>query len=78
MNFKNRYISIFKGKVTILGIVLSCITYLGSAQVLNDDCRFATALPSSDNYCSADGQFSNVGANEDQEFANGCVALQWD
>lgn len=78
MNFKNRYISRFKGKTFILVIILSSITFLGSAQVLNDDCRFATALPSSDNYCSADGQFSNVGANVDQEFTNGCVALQWE
>jgi gliding motility-associated-like protein len=38
-----------------------------NAQVLNDECRFATPLPLFDNYCSEDGEFTNVGATADPE-----------
>jgi len=51
-----------------------------TAQVLNDDCQFATPLLSSDNYCSQDGEFTNVGAKADQEFTMGtaaCISLKW-
>lgn len=50
------------------------------AQVLNDECRYATPLPSSDNYCSPDGSFTNVGAKRDQEVlaaTNACISLKW-
>ncbi len=47
------------------------------AQVLNDECRFATPLPTFEEYCSRDGEFSNSGATEDPEFPNTCVSLRW-
>ncbi len=46
-------------------------------QVLNDECRFAIPLPTSDNYCSDDGAFTNVGAKPDPSFSNTCVSLLW-
>jgi gliding motility-associated-like protein len=51
-----------------------------SAQVLNDDCQFATPIPSSDNYCSAANAFTNIGAKADNQFLQAnvsCVSLKW-
>jgi hypothetical protein len=45
--------------------------------VLNDDCVFAQSIPSVDNYCSQDGQYTNVGAAPDPTFTNTCISLQW-
>ena len=49
----------------------------GQSQVLNDNCPFATPIPTTDNYCSPDAAFSNIGAKADQQFANTCVQLLW-
>lgn len=48
------------------------------AQVLNDECHFATPIPSTDNYCSRDGEFTNVGATADTapQFTN-CLGLNY-
>ena len=57
---------------------LLCLSYFGlQAQVLNDECRFATPIPSTDQYCSLNGQYTNVGAKSDPAFTNSCVSLQW-
>jgi len=48
-----------------------------SGQPLNNSCQFATPIPTSDNYCSTDGQFTNVGATPDPVFANTCAQLLW-
>ena len=42
------------------------------AQPDNDECRFATFIESVDGYCSANGEFSNVGATSDPSFSNTC------
>lgn len=50
------------------------------AQPLNDNCQFATPLPSADEYCSQPAQFTNVGATADPEFIQGtntCISLKW-
>lgn len=47
-----------------------------SGQVLNDDCQFARSIPSVDNYCSNDGEFTNVGASPDIEPpTNNCIGV---
>ncbi|MBK9735438.1 MAG: gliding motility-associated C-terminal domain-containing protein [Saprospiraceae bacterium] len=66
----------------ILHILIFCSIGFSqiSGQVLNDDCQFAKALPSTDNFCSADGAFTNVGAKPDTEFNQGtadCISLKW-
>ena len=43
------------------------------AQLLNDDCFVATAIPSTDNYCSEIAEFSNVGASMDPNIGNSCL-----
>lgn len=59
-------------------LVILNLSFAGlHAQVLNDECRFATPIPSSDNFCSADGAFTNVGATADPSFTNTCVSLLW-
>lgn len=63
----------------ILLLVLLAQTAL-QAQILNDDCIFATPLPSTDGFCSSDGQYTNVGAKSDLEFTQGtaaCISLKW-
>jgi len=53
---------------------------LATAQLLNDDCPFGTPILTSDNYCSRDGEFTNVSAKADLEFAQGtaaCISLKW-
>ncbi len=42
------------------------------AQVDNDECIYATFIPSVDQYCSDGAVFSNVGALPDPEFTNTC------
>lgn len=48
------------------------------SQVINDDCRFAINIPSTDGYCSQDGAYTNVGAKPDPVFNNTCVSLLWE
>ncbi len=63
-----------------LSIIFNLLLYFATfvnGQILNDDCSFAKALPTADNYCSSDAEFTNVGAKPDPSFANGCVSLQW-
>ncbi|MBK9255495.1 MAG: hypothetical protein IPM42_08415 [Saprospiraceae bacterium] len=50
------------------------------AQPSNDECRFARSIPSADNYCSANSEFTNVGATPDPEFtdaSNTCISIRW-
>lgn len=47
------------------------------SQILNDECRFATPLPSVEDYCSGDGAFTNIRATPDPAFPNTCVSLRW-
>ncbi len=62
-------------------IILIYMVLMGSwsldAQVLNDECRFATPILTTDNYCSGDGEFTNVGATADPPFTNSCVNILW-
>jgi hypothetical protein len=47
---------------------------------LNDICLFALPLPGSQEYCSGNGAFSNIGAQSDPEFiqgTNACISLKW-
>jgi gliding motility-associated-like protein len=47
---------------------------------LNDECAFAAPLPSSQEYCSGNGSFTNVGATADVPFTQGtnaCISLKW-
>ena len=65
------------GEILIVSVLLIGGSNLLYGQILNDECRFATSLPTADNYCSTDGAFTNVGATADTKFSNGCVSLQW-
>lgn len=61
-------------------VVLLFFVHISYAQVLNDDCIFATPIPFTDNYCSDEAEFTNIGAQPDPEFidaTNQCVALKW-
>lgn len=53
-------------------IVFSIFSLLAIAQPSNDDCITAFNIPSIDNYCSADMEFSNVGATADPTFMDNC------
>ncbi len=77
MKIINHYTLSVKYRLTVFFIILTFTSYLASGQVLNDECRFAISLPSADNYCSNDAQFTNKGATADPIFPNGCVSLQW-
>lgn len=46
------------------------------SQVLNDECKYAIALPKS--YCSEDAEYTNVGATSDPSVNNTCVDLKWE
>ncbi|NNF34641.1 MAG: T9SS type B sorting domain-containing protein [Saprospiraceae bacterium] len=56
----------------ILSILFLGIFIQLSAQPDNDECQFATFIPSVDEYCSNPGQFTNVEALPDQGFDNFC------
>jgi hypothetical protein len=57
-------------------IALLGMTKIGYGQVSNDICKFAKALPVPNNYCSADGEFTNVGAQPDAAAAiTNCLGL---
>jgi hypothetical protein len=56
----------------ILCILLLGVSTLLMAQPDNDECRFATFIPSVDEFCSNPAQFSNEGATPDQGFDNFC------
>lgn len=43
-----------------------------SAQILNDECQFATFIPDIDGYCSEPAAYTNLGAMSDPIFANPC------
>ncbi len=58
-----------KHYVTILLFLLGSPIF---AQVLNDDCQFATFIPNVDGFCSEPAEFSNVGAQSDPTFSNIC------
>jgi PKD repeat protein len=67
-----------KVRTTLLTLMsMIFMSNLALTQVDNDDCQFAIRLPNPDKYCSDDAQFTNVGAQEDPTFTNGCVSLQW-
>ncbi len=66
-------------KLSILVLVWSVmITTDIKAQVINDECRYATQIPSTENYCSDDAAFTNIGAMPDPFFTNTCVSLLWE
>jgi hypothetical protein len=67
-------LNVYRILLTSIILICGCTIY---GQVLNDNCSFATAIPSTDNYCSGDGQFSNTGAKADPVFPNTCVQLLW-
>ena len=73
MKIINHYTLSVKYRLTVFSIILTFTSYLASGQVLNDECRFAIPLPSADNYCSDDAQFTNKGATADPIFPNGCL-----
>ena len=65
---------------TIISIIILICGNIAYGQILNDNCLFATPLPSSNNYCSPIGAFTNTGAKPDKEFPSGtmaCVSLKW-
>ncbi|MFZ1749247.1 MAG: hypothetical protein WAU01_03615, partial [Saprospiraceae bacterium] len=64
-------------KVWCTILIISAVSLTSYGQVLNDDCQFAFGLPSADNYCSKDGEFTNVTAKADPTFTNTCVSLLW-
>jgi hypothetical protein len=53
-------------------IILLSVSLQLSAQISNDECFGAINLPSVDNFCSADQEFSNLDANPDPAFNNNC------
>lgn len=54
-------------------IIISLITSLSlSAQVVNDNCAGSINIPSVDNFCSDDGEYSNEQATADEAFTNNC------
>ncbi|MDA8692936.1 gliding motility-associated C-terminal domain-containing protein [Saprospiraceae bacterium] len=56
-----------------LTIILTLtISFQLSSQITNDDCFGAIDIPSVNNYCSNDQEFSNVDATPDPPFANNC------
>ena len=42
------------------------------SQPINDDCISATPIPSVDNYCSSNGEFTNVNSMPDPMVPNSC------
>ncbi|MBC7885802.1 MAG: gliding motility-associated C-terminal domain-containing protein, partial [Saprospiraceae bacterium] len=67
-------------KISFILIMLTAVLPQIYGQVLNDECRFAKALPNADDYCSNDGEFTNAGASADPEFSLGtsaCISLKW-
>ncbi|MEY3423094.1 MAG: hypothetical protein RIR48_3424, partial [Bacteroidota bacterium] len=65
-------------KILFFTLTINLYMYMsGQSQVLNDNCPFATPIPTTDNYCSPDAAFSNIGAKADQQFTNTCVQLLW-
>jgi hypothetical protein len=66
--------------IILLGIVASWLSTVQPvmAQVANDACTSAIPIPTTDNYCSQDAEFTNVGATPDPEaLNNGCISLQF-
>ncbi len=45
---------------------------IAMAQPVNDDCLFAIHIPNVNNYCSEDGEFTNIGATPETMVANSC------
>ncbi|MFZ1704068.1 MAG: hypothetical protein WAT79_06955 [Saprospiraceae bacterium] len=67
-------------KIGIIGFLWLFSILNVFAQPLNDECRFALKLDNTDNYCSEDDAFTNVGATADPSFPNAntaCVFLRW-
>lgn len=58
-------------RLYILGILLFA-GLNASAQILNDDCQFATFIPDIDGYCSDPAEFTNLGAESDPVVTNSC------
>lgn len=67
--------------VQFLFLVMLLLNESLLAQLSNDECRFARAIPNANNYCSEDGAFTNVGATPDPEninATNSCISLKWE
>ena len=76
ISMENKLLRIFKTSFFVFTLSLLTTSYI-FAQVINDDCRFATPILSTDNYCSPEAAFTNVGAKPDPVFTNSCVSLLW-
>lgn len=77
MRHYNQKLKFIRTILSTFFLASGCMVY---GQILNDNCLFATPLPSSDNYCSPIGAFTNIGAKPDLEFPSGtaaCVSLKW-
>lgn len=73
-------INLLKRPILTLAIIY-IVQFTGYCQPVNDNCQFATLIPSSDNYCSPNAAFTNVGAKPDPNFAaatTACVSLKWE
>ncbi|MDF1694532.1 MAG: gliding motility-associated C-terminal domain-containing protein [Saprospiraceae bacterium] len=53
-------------------IILLGISITSFAQVLNDDCQFATFISDIDGYCSEPAEFTNINAMPDPVFSDVC------
>jgi len=78
MNQKRRLLQ----KIYYFSFVVFTLTFsnLIYAQPTNDLCQFAIKIPSADNFCSLDGQFTNVGATPDTPFGQAtaqCISIRW-
>ncbi|HRO09537.1 MAG TPA: gliding motility-associated C-terminal domain-containing protein [Saprospiraceae bacterium] len=64
--------------IIIVSIFIFILPAFAISQVINDECRYAIPIPSTDDYCSQDAAFTNVGAKPDPSFPNTCVSLLWE
>ena len=53
-------------------LILLFVGLDASAQILNDDCQFATFIQDIDGYCSEPAEFTNLGASPDPVVTNSC------
>lgn len=68
----------YRSSLALSLLLLFGISASAQVELLNDECRFATPIPSADNYCSADNAFTNVGAAPDPSFTTGCITIGWE
>jgi hypothetical protein len=69
-----------KMRYSLVIILVFFVSLTGWAQPVNDECRFALRLPKTENYCSQDFEFTNVGATSDASFpaaVNACKFIEF-